>query len=229
MNAINLPGNPREVTRLFYSGESESSDLLNNLPRVAPPAYGREDRLNQRHILIHSVKWGYIYIHAASGTARVQKVWKTGSRTDVGFVAGLKVTGTPRQSASKALVLEEYNWAVLNGGCVSREEGNHTWGRGSAARHLTLPPRHWHPPTSPHFLHHFHGHSIPGTLAHFQSLTPTWIQQWPPLEGCTASPHPRQPWPGILALSPSPLPTHSHVCAFPRGPRGPGQELNARS
>lgn len=80
-------------------------------------------------------------------------------------------------------------------------------------------PRHWHPPTSPHFLHHFHGHSIPGTLAHFQSLTPTWIQQWPPLEGCTASPPPRQPLPGILAASPPAPYPHTHTCVpFPRGP-----------
>lgn len=43
MNAINLPGNPRKAVRLFYSGESESPEILNNVPKVVPPAYGRED------------------------------------------------------------------------------------------------------------------------------------------------------------------------------------------
>lgn len=43
MNAINLPGDPRKAERLFYSGESESPEMFNNVPKVVPVAYGRED------------------------------------------------------------------------------------------------------------------------------------------------------------------------------------------
>lgn len=65
MNAINLPGNPRKVIRLFYSGESESSEILNNLPRVVPPAYGREDLSESEAHSEPPFKRG-IYIHTYS-------------------------------------------------------------------------------------------------------------------------------------------------------------------
>lgn len=116
----------------------------------------------------------------------------------------------PRESGSKALLELECNWAVVNEGCVSREDGNHGWGRGSAARHLTGPPDTGIHPLAP--LSRLHGHCFPGTTAHFQSLTPKWIQ------GCTAPPHPSQHSPGILAVSPSLSPSHKHVCPGPWHP-----------
>ena len=116
----------------------------------------------------------------------------------------------PRESGSKALLGKECNWAVLNGGCVSREDGKHGWGRGSVGKHLTRLPDtgiHLLAPT----LSHLHGHCVPGTLAPFQSLTPTWVQQWPPFDAL--HPHiPASPSLGSCLPHPPSLP-HTHTCA----------------
>lgn len=135
-------------------------------------------------------------------------------------MAGLMVTGTPRESASKALVLEEYNWAVLNGGCVSREGGNHTWGRGLSSQAPYSAPRHWHPPTSPHFLHT----SFPWSLHSWD--TGPFPKSNPSIDPAVASLRRLHCIPTsqtALAwdpscLTPSPLPTHSHAVPFPRDP-----------
>ena len=61
---------------------------------------------------------------------------------------------------------------------------------------------------------------LPGTLTHFQSLTPTWMHQWSPLRRlhCISASQPAPAWDSsCLTLPLTPL-THSHMCLFPWHP-----------
>lgn len=139
----------------------------------------------------------------------------------------LKLQG-PQENQLKALVEEEYNWAVLNGGCISRKEGSHELGKVGAVQQSGTLLCLQAPPSTPTSHCESSWSLLAGTLTHFQSLTPTLIRQWSPLrrlyyisasqpalaspslsphphtDTCASSPGIQESWPGIQHPFPAP-------------------------